>query len=125
MRPEASAVPASPLTVWVGPTRYVFPPGRDVVVGYGAGADIPLQQLGNAGLPPQAPRPEVLLRVLGTHWLAIDTSRSGILSNGFRAPAVRRHDRQAMPLGAPLSRPQPGRLHAPAVRAAGAADAQP
>lgn len=104
MRPEASAVPASPLTVWVGSMRYVFPPGRDVVVGYGAGADIPLEQLG--GAPPQAPRPEVLLRFLGTHWVAIDKSRSGIFSNGFRVPAVDIHDGQAITLGDPQHGPR-------------------
>lgn len=104
MRPEASAVPASPLTVWVGSMRYVFPPGRDVVVGYGAGADIPLEQLG--GPPPQAPRPEVLLRFLGTHWVAIDKSRSGIFSNGFRVPAVDIHDGQAITLGDPQHGPR-------------------
>ncbi|MGE2818184.1 ATP-binding cassette domain-containing protein, partial [Mycobacterium heidelbergense] len=104
MRPEASAVPASPLTVWVGSMRYVFPPGRDVVVGYGAGADIPLEQLG--GPPPQAPRPEVLLRFLGTHWVAIDKSRSGIFSNGFRVPAVDIHDGQAIMLGDPQHGPR-------------------
>ncbi|OMC48721.1 ABC transporter [Mycobacterium sp. IS-2888] len=104
MRPEASAVPASPLTVWVGSMRYAFPPGRDVVVGYGAGADIPLEQLG--GVPPQAPRPEVLLRFLGTHWVAIDKSRSGIFSNGFRVPAVDIHDGQAITLGDPQHGPR-------------------
>ncbi|WP_076122417.1 hypothetical protein [Mycobacterium sp. IS-836] len=97
-------MPASPLTVWVGSMRYVFPPGRDVVVGYGAGADIPLEQLG--GPPPQAPRPEVLLRFLGTHWVAIDKSRSGIFSNGFRVPAVDIHDGQAITLGDPQHGPR-------------------
>ena len=55
MRIEASAFQASPLTVWVGSMRYVFAPGRDVVVGYGRGCDIPLERLGNAALPPPGP----------------------------------------------------------------------
>ena len=33
---------ALPLTVWVGSIRYVFAPGRDVIVGYGQRVDIPL-----------------------------------------------------------------------------------
>ena len=53
MRTEASAFPASPLTVWVGPMRYVFAPGRDVVVGYGPGCDIPLDRPGSAAPPPR------------------------------------------------------------------------
>ncbi|OBJ16764.1 hypothetical protein A5623_18015 [Mycobacterium colombiense] len=71
MPTEASALPAS-LTVWAGPTRYVFTPGRDVLVGYGPGCDIPLEHLGNPPRPPHAPRVDVILRFTGTHWVAID-----------------------------------------------------
>ncbi len=49
MRNDASG---PPLTVWIGPTRYVFAPGRDIVVGYGSRWDIPLPLPGNA---PPAP----------------------------------------------------------------------
>ncbi|WP_131812450.1 hypothetical protein, partial [Mycobacterium mantenii] len=69
MPTEASALPAS-LTVWAGPTRYVFTPGRDVVVGYGPGCDIPLERLGNPPQPPPAPRVDVILRFTGTQWVA-------------------------------------------------------
>ena len=70
MPTEASALPAS-LTVWAGPTRYVFTPGRDVMVGYGPGCDIPLERLGNAPQPPPAPRsrcgPAVHRNSMGGH----------------------------------------------------------
>ena len=95
MRPEAFAFPASALTVWVGPMRYVFAPGRDVIVGYGPGCDIPLEQLGNAGPPPRAPRPDVVLRFVGTHWVAIEWSPPGFRSNGFRC-AVDIHDAEVV-----------------------------
>ena len=106
MRPEASAFPASPLTVWVGSMRYVFVPGRDVIVGYGRGSDIPLERLGNAGPPPPAPRPDVVLRFVGTHWVAFDRSPNGIFVNGFRVPAVDIHDGQAITIGDPQRGPR-------------------
>jgi ABC-type multidrug transport system ATPase subunit len=106
MRPEASAFPASPLTVWVGSMRYVFAPGREVIVGYGPGCDIPLDQPGNAGPPPQAPRPDVVLRFVGTHWVAIARSPNGIFVNGLRVPAVDIHDGQAITIGDPQRGPR-------------------
>ena len=80
-----SAFPASPLTVWVGPTRYVFAPGRDMIVAYGGWWDIPLYRLGNA--PPRRPpipQPDLVLRFAGTRWVAIDRSRTGFFVNGAR-----------------------------------------
>ena len=106
MRPEASAFPASPLTVWVGSMRYVFVPGRDVIVGYGPGCDIPLEQLGTAGPPPQTPRADVVLRFVGTHWVAIGRSPNGIFVNGFRVPAVDIHDGQAITIDDPQRGPR-------------------
>jgi ABC transport system ATP-binding/permease protein len=106
MRPEASAFPASALTVWVGSMRYVFAPGRDVIVGYGPGCDIPLEPLGNARAPAQAPRPDVVLRFVGTHWVAIEWSPNGIFVNGFRVPAVDIHDGQAITIGDPQRGPR-------------------
>ena len=87
MRPEASAFPASPLTVWVGSTRYVFAPGRDVLVGYGQGVDVPLDRPGSAPPPPEA-RPDVVLRFTGSHWVAIDRSFHGFFVNGSRVSTV-------------------------------------
>lgn len=103
MPTEASALPAS-LTVWAGPTRYVFTPGRDVVVGYGPGCDIPLERLGNPPQPPPAPRVDVIVRFTGTVWVAIDLSRRGVFVNGSRVPSVEVHDG----LGISIEDPQRG-----------------
>lgn len=116
MRPEASAFPASPLTVWFGQTRYVFAPGRDVLVGYGPGVDIALGPPAN----PAAPHPDVVLRFTGRHWVAIDSSPRGMFVNGSRVPAVDIHSGQAITIGDPQRGPRlvfqidpPGRPPAP------------
>ncbi|MGO9380647.1 MAG: ATP-binding cassette domain-containing protein [Mycobacterium sp.] len=106
MRPAASALPASPLTVWVGSMRYVFAPGRDVLVGYGRGVDIPLERLGNAAPPPAAPRPDVVLRFTGTQWVAIDRSPRGIFVDGSRVSTVDIRDGQAVTIGDPQRGPR-------------------
>src|SRR6202012_3444458 len=106
MRPGVPTPSGAPLTVWVGSVRYVFAPGRDVIVGYGPGCDIPLEQLGIAGPPPQAPRLDVVLRFVGTHWVAIDRSPYGIFVNGFRVPVVDIHDGQAITIGDPQRGPR-------------------
>lgn len=103
MPTEASALPAS-LTVWAGPTRYVFTPGRDVIAGYGPGCDIPLERLGNPPQPPPAPRVDVIVRFTGTVWVAIDLSRRGIFVNGSRVPTVEIRDG----LGISIEDPQRG-----------------
>ncbi len=104
IRMEASANPAAPLTVWVGPTRYVFPPGRDVLVGRGRGIDIPLDRPGGGG--PPTPQPEVVLRFTGSHWVAIDNSPRGMYVNGSRVSAVDLHSGQAITLGDPQRGPR-------------------
>src|SRR5271166_2085085 len=106
MRTEASAGPASPLTVWVGPLRYVFAPGRDVLVGYGRGIDIPLERPGSAAPPPPAPHPEVVLRFTGSHWVAIDSSPRGMYVNGSRASTVDIRSGQAITIGDPQRGPR-------------------
>ncbi|WP_406815031.1 ATP-binding cassette domain-containing protein [Mycobacterium sp. M23085] len=105
MPTEASALPAS-LTVWAGPTRYVFTPGRDVIVGYGPGCDIPLERLGNPPQPPPAPRVDVIVRFTGTHWVAIDLSRRGVFVNGSRVPTVEIHDGLGIAIGDPQRGPR-------------------
>jgi ABC transport system ATP-binding/permease protein len=105
MRPEASAFPASPLTVWLGSTRYVFAPGRDVLVGYGRGVDVPLQRPGNAG-PPLPPRPEVVLRFTDSRWVAIDRSPRGIFVNGFRVSTVDIRSGLVLTIGDPQRGPR-------------------
>lgn len=101
---EASANPAAPLTVWVGPTKYVFPPGRDVLVGRGRGIDIPLDRPGD-GSPP-TPQPDVVLRFTGSHWVAIDNSPRGMYVNGSRVSTVDLHSGQAITLGDPQRGPR-------------------
>jgi len=105
MRPEASAFPASPLTVWVGSTRYVFAPGRDVLVGYGQGVDVPLDRPGSAPPPPEA-RPDVVLRFTGSHWVAIDRSFHGFFVNGSRVSTVDIRSGQAITIGDPRRGPR-------------------
>jgi len=98
MRTEAFA---SPLTVWVGPTRYAFGPDRDVIVGYGPGCDIPLEHQGNASLGP-----DLVLRLTGRQWVAIDLSHNGIFVNGSRMSMVEIRDGQAIVLGDPQRGPR-------------------
>ena len=102
MRPGASAFPAPPLTVWVGPMRYVFAPGRDVLVGYGRGIDVPLGPPGNAA----APHPDVVLRFTGSHWVAIETSPRGMFVNGWRVSTIDIHSGQAIMIGDPQRGPR-------------------
>lgn len=106
MGTEASAVPAAPLTVWLGTTRYVFPPGRDVLVGYGAGVDIPLDPPGSPAPPPPSPSPDVVLRFAGTHWVAIEASPRGMYVNGSRVPTVDIRSGQAITVGDPQRGPR-------------------
>jgi ABC-type multidrug transport system ATPase subunit len=106
MRPDASASPVSPLTVWVGSTRYVFAPGRDVLVGYGQGVDVPLDRAGSAAPPPPAPSPDVVLRSTDGHWVAIDRSLQGIFVNGSRMSTVDIRSGQAIMIGDPRRGPR-------------------
>ncbi|MGB9226266.1 hypothetical protein, partial [Mycobacterium sp.] len=65
--------------------RYVFPPSRDVVVGFGRECDIRLDRPGPADRQAvQQPDPDLVLRFVGTHWVAIDRSRSGVFVDGAR-----------------------------------------
>ena len=103
MRTEDSA---SSLTVWVGSMRYAFSPGRDVLVGYGPGCDIPLERVAAGTPPPAAPRPDVVLRFTGTHWVAIDLSHNGIFVKGARVPTVDIRDGQGISLADPQHGPR-------------------
>ncbi|SPM36005.1 ABC transporter [Mycobacterium rhizamassiliense] len=94
---------APPLTVLVGPARYVFAPGRDVAVGHGSGWDVPLGGPGPAGA---APQPELVLRHTGSHWVAIDNGGYGIFLSGARMSAVDIRDGLAITLGDPQRGPR-------------------
>ncbi|ORA69589.1 hypothetical protein BST25_21130, partial [Mycobacterium heidelbergense] len=106
MRPEVPAFPASPLTVWVGSTRYVFAPGRDVLVGYGHGVDVPLRRPVNAGPPAPPPRPDVVLRFTGHHWVAIDSGPRGMFVDGSRVSTLDIRSGQAITIGDPQRGPR-------------------
>lgn len=122
MRPDAQA---PPLTVWVGSMRYVFTPGRDVIVGQGRGCDVPLERPGHADARPPAPRSDAVLRFTDGHWVAIDTSPYGMFVNGSRVATVDIRDGQAIMIGDPQRGPRlvfqlgaPGRPSGPPHRAA-------
>ena len=99
----ADGFPASPLTVWVGPTRYDFHPGRDIIVGFGSQCDIPLDRPGNPALPP---RPVLALRFSGTHWVAVDQGPDGIFVDGARVSMIDIRDGQAITIGDPRRGPR-------------------
>ncbi|HEY3996959.1 MAG TPA: ATP-binding cassette domain-containing protein [Mycobacterium sp.] len=106
MRPDVPTSSAAPLTVWLGPVRYVFGPGRDVIVGYGPGCDIRLERLATANQPLPPPRPDVVLRFTGTQWMAIDLSHNGIFVNGARMPTVQIRDGLGITIGDPQRGPR-------------------
>ena len=105
MQTEASAFQATPLTVWVGPIRYVLHPGRDVIVGRGSQCDIPLDRPSPATTS-QTARPDLVLRFTGTHWVAIDRSPNGIFVNGARMSTVDIRNGQAITIGDPQRGPR-------------------
>ena len=101
----SDAFRASPLTVWVGPTRYDFQPGRDILVGFGQ-CDVPLDPPGNPAATSQPARPVLVLRFSGTHWVAIDRSPDGIFVDGARMSTVDIRDGQAITIGDPRRGPR-------------------
>lgn len=94
---------ALPLTVWVGPMRYVFAPDRNVIVGYGDRCDIRLDLLGP--IDPNAV-PNLVLRFNGTHWVAIDRSNNGIFVDGARMSTVDIRNGQSIAIGDPARGPR-------------------
>jgi ABC transport system ATP-binding/permease protein len=102
MRTEASALPASPLTVSVASTTYVFSPGPDVIVGSGSQCHIRLDRPGED----QATSEELVLRFADNHWVAIDRSHDGVYVDGVRVSVVDIHDGQAIAIGDPQQGPR-------------------
>ncbi len=88
----------SPLIVWLGPRRYAFAPGRDVVVGHDNAADIRLE---GAIAPTQ-----VVLHHSGSQWIAVDRGEGGIFVDGVRMSTVFIHDGRAITLGDPQHGPR-------------------
>lgn len=82
--------------------RYVFAPGRDVLVGHGNPFDI---RLGTPGRVDR-PTPDLVLRFMGTHWVAIDGSGNGIFVGGARLSAIDIRDGQTIAIGDPQQGPR-------------------
>ncbi|KAA1251737.1 ATP-binding cassette domain-containing protein [Mycobacterium simiae] len=82
--------------------RYVFAPGRDVLVGRSNQFDIHLSHPG----PADQPTPDVVLRSMGTHWVAIDGSGNGIFVGGARLSAIDILDGQTIAIGDPQHGPR-------------------
>jgi len=106
-----------PLIVWLGPRRYSFPIGRDVIVGLDSSADVRLDAAGPSATPPL-----VVLHYNGDQWIAVDRSEAGIFVDGVRMSTVFIHDGRAITLGDPqygprlvfqLAAPPPPRAQAP------------
>lgn len=87
----------SPLTVWVGPARYTFFPGRDIFVGRSPTSGICLDSPDSRWTS----HTHVVLRHDGTNWVAIDRSRNGTYLDGVRLPIAEIRDGRAISLGHP------------------------
>ncbi|MFV0495553.1 ATP-binding cassette domain-containing protein [Mycobacterium sp.] len=106
---EVATIPDPfPLTVWAGPTRYVFAPGRDVIVGRGGRCDIRLDppEPGETAADGSPAVPDLVLRFAGTHWLAVDRSRRGLYADGRRNSTVDIRDGQTIVIGDPARGPR-------------------
>jgi ABC transport system ATP-binding/permease protein len=89
------------LIVWLGPRRYSFPIGRDVIVGLDSSADVRLDAAGPSATPPL-----VVLHYNGDQWIAVDRSEAGIFVDGVRMSTVFIHDGRAITLGDPQYGPR-------------------
>ncbi|WP_205873705.1 ABC transporter permease [Mycobacterium camsae] len=84
--------------------RYVFAPGRDVIVGHGGHCDVRLDP--DVSGPDTQPVPDVVLRFAGTHWLAVDQSHRGLFLDGVRMSTIDIRDGQTIAIGDPLHGPR-------------------
>lgn len=84
--------------------RYVFAPGRDVIVGHGGHCDVRLDPDGPG--PQSHPGPDVVLRFAGTHWLAVDQSQQGLFLDGVRMSTIDIRDGQTIAIGDPQHGPR-------------------
>ncbi|MDI3314061.1 MAG: ATP-binding cassette domain-containing protein [Mycobacterium sp.] len=83
--------------------RYVFPPGRDVLVGRDGRCDIRLDELDNSKW---TSRIHLVLRFTGSRWVAIDSSLNGSYLDGIRVSTVDIHDGLTVTLGDPRDGPR-------------------
>jgi ABC transport system ATP-binding/permease protein len=92
---------ASPLIVWLGPNRYIFPVGRDVNIGRDSRADIRVDRAGTPGPPTH-----VVVHHNGRQWIAVDRAEGGMYVDGVRMSTVFIHDGRAITLGDPQHGPR-------------------
>src|SRR6201996_2864870 len=97
MPPEAFA---SPLIVWFGPDRYIFPVGRDVTIGRDNRADIRVDGAGISTSPTH-----VVVHHNGRQWIAVDRGEGGIYVDGVRMSTGFIHYGRALTLGDPQDGP--------------------
>jgi ABC transport system ATP-binding/permease protein len=92
---------ASPLIVWFGPNRYIFPVGRDITIGRDSRADIRVDGADRSSSPTR-----VVLHHNGRQWIAVDRGESGIYVDGVRMSTVFIHHGRAITLGDPQRGPR-------------------
>jgi ABC transport system ATP-binding/permease protein len=92
---------ASPLIVWFGPNRYIFPVGRDVTIGRDSRADIRIDGVATSISPIH-----VVVHHNGRQWIAVDRGEGGIYVDGVRMSTVFIHDGRAITLGDPQHGPR-------------------
>ena len=86
--------------------RYIFAPGRDVIVGHGGNCDIRLDAPDPRSELASQPIPDVVLRFAGTHWLAVDQSHRGLFLDGVRMSTIDIRDGQTIAIGDPQHGPR-------------------
>ncbi|MDO2384325.1 ATP-binding cassette domain-containing protein [Mycobacterium avium subsp. hominissuis] len=91
-----SGMVAPPLVVRLGDAMFTFPPGKEVVVGRGEGADVRIDVDSKQAIS----RTHMVLRVEGGQWVAVDKSRNGIYADGIRVQTIAVDDSIPIALGA-------------------------
>lgn len=91
-----SGMVAPPLVVRLGDAMFTFPPGKEVVVGRGEGADVRIDVDAKQAIS----RTHMVLRVEGDQWVAVDKSRNGIYADGIRVQTIPVDDNIPIALGA-------------------------
>ncbi|MUL78902.1 ATP-binding cassette domain-containing protein [Mycobacterium sp. CBMA226] len=76
---------------------FTFPPGKEVIVGRGEGADVRIDVDAKQAIS----RTHMVLRVENGQWVAIDKSRNGIYADGLRVQTFPVDDSIPIALGAP------------------------
>ena len=90
-----SGMVAPPLVVRLGDAMFTFPPGKEVIVGRGEGADVRIDVDAKQAIS----RTHMVLRVENGQWTAIDRSRNGIYADGIRVQTIPVDDSIPIALG--------------------------